>query len=329
MANYIEKNFINAFRSGFAQAFQQSDSRFRSTVEHETQNAEFEYYDRIGLADDMQVVTTRYGDNPINEIDHGRRQISTKDYELGKPVDEKDLLRVATDPSHAYTQAMVASANRKIDDIIVTGFTAPSFTGKSGGTQIDFVGTTAGKVTIGQVSNTNNNVVNGTLAAVTPGNVEGIDVAVDYTGAVAANAGLTKEKLKVVRQFFGHTEALDPKSDEVITMIISPKQVNDLLSITELISSDYNTVKPLAEGKVVTWMGYRFIVSNRLPLVGSSRACFAYLPKCFKLAMAKDAKVDMWRLTGQKNIPYIYLAMSMGGTRMWGECLAKVNCFEA
>lgn len=277
------------------------------------------------MADDMQVVTTRYGDNPINEITHDRRQISTKEYELGKPVDEKDLAKVASDPTHAYTQAMVKSANRKIDDLIISGLTATAYTGKAGGTQVTFAGTTSGKVTVGAVSNAAGNLASGTYLSLTAGNVEGIDVAVDYTGSVAANAGLSLPKLKAIRETMLGTEAID--QDTVINFVIGRKQITDLLSINEVINSDFNA-HLLAEGKVSTFMGFRFILSNRLPLVGSSRQCFAFLPQSFKLALSKEPNVDMWRLTGQKNIPYIYLAMGMGGTRMWGETLARVNCYE-
>jgi hypothetical protein len=278
------------------------------------------------MADDMQPVTTRYGDNPINEINHDRRQIGIKEYELGKPVDEKDLAKVASDPTHAYTQAMVKSANRKIDDLIISGLTAPSYTGKAGGTAVNFVGTTSGKVTVGTLSNGPGNLVADTYTAITAGNVEGIDIAVDYTGGGAANAGWTLAKMKAIRETMLGTEAID--QDTVINVLIGRKQLTDMLGINEVINSDFNA-HLLAEGKVSTFMGLRFKLSNRLPKSGTSRACFAFLPQAYKLAMSKEPKVDMWRLTGQKNIPYIYLAMGLGGTRMWGECLAKVNCHEA
>lgn len=325
MSNQIEKAYIQAYHAGFSQAFQQSTSRFRAYVDVDTQEAEFEYYDRVGLADDMQQVSTRYGDNPINEIAHDRRRIQTRDYELGKPVDEKDLAKVAMDPTHAYTQAMVASANRKVDDVIIAGLTATAWTDKTGSTAVNFVGTTSGKVTIGAVSDVQNNLVAGTYLAKTAGNYEGIDIAVDYTATTAANCGLTKEKLKAIRETMIGTDAIN--QDAVINMFIGRKQLTDLLGINEVINSDFN-VHALAAGQVQTWMGFNFILTNRLPLVSNSRQCFAFLPQAFKLAFGKDITVDMWRLSGQKNIPYIYLKLALGGSRMWGEVCARVNCYE-
>ena len=46
----IEKAYINSFRKGFAQAFQQTTSKLRPYVEVERQASEFDYYDRIGMA---------------------------------------------------------------------------------------------------------------------------------------------------------------------------------------------------------------------------------------------------------------------------------------
>ena len=116
----IETSYKNMFKEGFEQAFQQSNSRLRPYVEVESQASEFDYYDRVGLADDMSEDTQRYGDNPVNEIPHDRRRIGLRDFELGKPIDEKDLIRVVSDPTNAYTTAMVASAHRKVDDLIIT-----------------------------------------------------------------------------------------------------------------------------------------------------------------------------------------------------------------
>lgn len=326
MSQQIEKAYVNSFRAGFEQAFQQTMSRLRPYVEVERQSGEFDYYDRIGLADDMTEVTTRYGDNPVNEINHDRRRIQTRVYELGKPVDEKDLMKVLTDPSHAYTQAMVASANRKIDDIIAAGFTATAFTGKSGGTSVAFASSTADKYTVGKISDVSQRFANGTYT-VSEASTEGIDVNVSYTGTTGATGGLTLAKLRIVREVMMKLDAIT--QDTVLNCFVSARQIQDLLSIDQVINSDYAVRKALAEGSVTTYMGFRFIHCERLPKSDSTRYCFVTLPKAYKLAIDKDINVDAWRLSAQKNIPYIYLSMAMGGSRMWGEVLARIGCNEA
>ena len=117
--NSIETAYVAAFREGFEQAFQQTESKLQPYFEQETQNEEYQYFDRIGTADDMAEDTGRFGANPNSDIDHDRRRLGLKDYELGKYIDEKDLKRVVTDPMNSYTQALLASGKRKIDDIII------------------------------------------------------------------------------------------------------------------------------------------------------------------------------------------------------------------
>ncbi len=151
-------------------------------------------------------------------------------------------------------------------------------------------------------------------------------MAKNYTGTTGADSGLTLVKLKAVREAMMKLDAIS--QDEVLNCVITTKQFQDLLGINEVINSDYATRKALAEGSVTTFMGFRFIHSERLPLAAGVRSCFVFKPKAFKLAIAKDLKADMWRLPNKKNIPYLYIPLSMGGSRMWGEVLARVQCVE-
>ena len=310
---------------GFAQAFQQTTSKLRSYVEIERQSSEFDYYDRIGIADDLNLVTNRYGDNPMSEMTHERRRIGLADYDQGKAIDEKDLIRVATDPTHAYMQGLVASANRKVDDLIITGLTAPVYTGKAGATTVNFVSTTADKVTVGAVSDVQTRIVAGTYLA-REAATEGIDVSATYTGTAGASTGLTLVKLKAVRTTMLKLDAID--QEEVLNCFISAEQFEDLLGINEVINSDYAVRKSLSEGNVTTFMGFRFIHCERLPLSGGIRSCFVFKPRAIKLAIGQDIVGDIWRLPAKKNIPYIYTKLGMGTSRMWGENLARVRCAE-
>lgn len=329
MPHPIETSFINSFKSGFESAFQQSQSLFRPYVEEGRQSAEFDYEDRIGLAEDMREANTRYGDNPMTEISHDRRRFHVKDWENGKAIDEKDLVRVASDPTNPYTQALVASANRKYDDNVIATAFGKAYTDKTGSTEVSFVGTTSGKVTIGALSNGQGYATADGLTAVTAGNYEGIDIAVNYTGTTPANAGLNLAKLKAVRSWFETLAEGYVTENTIIPMFISRRQAEDLLAIDEVINSDYATRKALADGTVTTFMGFRFIRCNRLDLTSNNRSCIAMLPRALKMKMSQDINADMWRLPHKKNIPYIYIKMGMGGSRMWGECLARVRCYEA
>jgi hypothetical protein len=325
MSNEIEKAYINKFRAGFADAFQQSTSRFRPYVEIERQAAEFEFYDRIGLATKMQQVTSRYGKNPINDVPHERRRVALKDWDWGMPVDEKDLIRVLTDPSGSYTQAALKEANRQVDEIVVAGAFAPAYTGKNGENVVTFVPSVSGKINVGAVSNVNSHIATAGFWNLATGSVEGVDVAVDFvTTGSPASSGLTLDKLKSYRTTLLKLEAIE--QDAVIDLFLPAEGFQQLLTIDEVINSDYATRKSLAEGNVTTFMGYRFIHSEKLPRSGGVTQCIALAGRpAIKLAIAKDIDAQVWRLTERKNIPYIYVKMTMEAVRFWGEITGRIN----
>lgn len=334
----IQTAYVNQFNAGFVQAFQQFDSRLMPHVEMERQAAEFEYYDRIGIAEEMTQDVTRYGDNPTSEIEFDRRRIGLDDWELGKYIDPKDIIRVATDPMNPISRAMHASGYRKIDDIIVDAFFGTAYTGKKGATEIGWVGSESNAkdddgdylISVGAYSAGHSNPITtaGNFQLIA-GNYEGIHVGVEYdgTGAAGTAKGLTLEKLKGVRQTMLRLDAL--RQDETLTAFQTAKQFDDLLGIDEVINSDYSTRKNLAEGNVTTFLGFRFVHAERLPVDSeSNRRVLIFKPQALKVAISKSLQADMWLDTARKKIPYIYFKMGIGASRMWGEVAAEVVCDE-
>jgi hypothetical protein len=340
--NYIEKSYVAAFREGFEQAFQQTESKLQPYFESESQNEEYQYFDRIGVAEAMADNTTRFGTNPNSEIDHDRRRLGLKDYELGKYIDEKDLKRVVTDPMNSYTQALLASGKRKIDDIIIDRFFGSAFTGKNGTTTVNFtdVAEDSADINVGSLTVGKDQAVGGAdlITATTPGfaidstaNTEGFVIGANYVGTgTAAASGLTLAKLRAARITMLKLNAID--QDEIINCFVTSKQIDDLLGITEVVSSDFAVRKALVEGTVVTFMGFRFIVCERLPLYNGTedneRRCIVATNKALKMSVGSGLKGDMWRDPSKKNIPYIYFKLCADASRMWGEVAGEIRCNE-
>src|SRR5210317_990710 len=84
--------------------------------------------------------------------------------------------------------------------------------------------------------------------------------------------GLTIAKLRTAKEKFD-LASVDPSIARHI--IVSPRQITDLLGTTEVTSSDFNTVKALANGEINSFLGFNFIVSNRLSIASSKRSCIA------------------------------------------------------
>lgn len=328
--NTIEKHYRVAYKAGIEAAFQQFDSKLLPYFERTTQEGEFDYYDRISIADDMQLNATRFGQNPHSDMDYDRRRTQIFEYENGHMLDPKDLARVANDPSNEITRAFLAAAHRKLDDIIIEGLFSRVYTGKKGEQPIDFVNSVgSGKIRVGDKSKGNTTpIATGGVWEVQSGAYEGIQVAADYTGTgTAADSGLTLKKLRAVRSAMVRMEAAS--LDEPLNVFITEKQFDDLLGINEVVNADFAIRKALAEGKVTEYGGFRFIHCQRLPFdANGKRRCVVAKPKALKLAIGKNIKADMWNLPNQKNIPYMYFSMSAGATRMWGELLAEVKCSE-
>ena len=329
----INTAYVEAFKAGFEQAFQQTESILQPYFEQETQNEEFQYFDRIGVAEAMEEDGTRFGDNPNSDIAHDRRRIGLRDYELGKYIDEKDLKRVLTDPMNAYTQALLASGKRKIDDIIINKYFGEAYTGRSGGTPVTF--------TEGVGDENRTNIVVGGLSSsgitaggnyvVAGGNTEGFSIGSNYTTSdTPGESGLTLDKLRAARQTMLRLQSID--QDEVINCFVGAQQLDDLLRIDEVINSDYSVRKNLAEGNVTTFMGFRFIHTERLPLStgsdGNERRIIVATPRSLKLSVGTALKGDMWRVPAKKNIPYIYFKLCAEASRMWGEVSGEIRCAE-
>lgn len=332
----IQTAYVNQFRTGFADAYQQWRSNLLPYVEMERQASEFEYYDRIGIAEEMTEDVTRYGDNPVSEIEFDRRRIHLRDYELGKYIDPKDLIRVATDPKNAISRAMQASGYRKIDDIIIETYFGKAYTGKKGATEIDWVGNEANAkdaagddvISVGEYSKGHTNpITTAGLFQLIAGNYEGIHIGVQYdaSGSGTTDKGISLEKLKAVRQTMMRLDAL--RQEETLTCFLPASGFNQLLGIDAVINSDYSTRKNLAEGNVTTFLGFRFVHAENLPkdAEGNTRV-MVFKPAALKLAIGKALTADMWLDTARKKIPYLYFKQSLGGSRMWGEVAAEIAC---
>lgn len=327
----IEKAYVNNFRAGFAQAYQQTESHLQPYFESGSQSSEFDYQDRIGIAEDMQEDNTRYGDNPTSDIEHDRRRTHLRSYELGKYVDPKDLMQVLTDPMNAYSQAFYASGNRKKDDVIIDRYFGPSYRGKAGEIEVQFVDKpSSGKIRVGQLNLGQRNKITaaGRYELGTSSETEGIRVAKDFVfSGSPADTGITIDKMQALRTTMIRVHAA--RLETIINLFLGSSQFEQLSRLEEIRNGDYNTRKSLAEGLPTVWNGYRFIHTEGLPVDSDgARRCIAALPRAFRFVTGKSLEVDIWQDTGKKKIPYMYMKQSIDGTRMWGELSGEIACID-
>ena len=140
------------------------------------------------------------------------------------------------------------------------------------------------------------------------------------------SGGLTVAKLRTAKQTLDLSD-VDPSIPRHI--IVSPRQISDLLNITEVTSADFNTVKALANGEINTYLGFNFIVSNRLALSSTTRSCIAFAQDGIALGIGKDVNARIDERADKSYATQVYYCMSIGATRMEEAKVVEVQCTEA
>jgi hypothetical protein len=110
---------------------------------------------------------------------------------------------------------------------------------------------------------------------------------------------------------------------------VSPAQIESLLNNTTVTSSDYNTVKALVQGEIDTFLGFKFIVSNRLSKEGNIRSCFAWAEDGIKLAVGKDVMARIDERSDKSYSTQVYYCATFGATRMEEAKVVQIDCDES
>ncbi len=239
-----------------------------------------------------QLRTSRHGDTPQIDTPHSRRRVSLADYEWGDLIDDSDKIRALVNPTSAYARNAAAAMNRSMDDVIITAMNASASTGVAGATSTALPSTQK------------------------------------YATADQSD-GLTIAKLLAAKKNFDNND-IDPSRKRFL--VCGPQQVADLLGVTQVTSSDYNTVKALAQGDINSFLGFEFIMSTRLSFDATNtddRLVFAYTEDAIKLAIGSDIKANISERADKSYSTQVYYAMSLGAVRMEEKAIFQIPCHEA
>jgi hypothetical protein len=296
MSIQIDTALVQAYKSNIEIQFQQKGSRLRPLIRQETQHAEFDFYDRIGPTDAVEV-KTRHGDTPLISTPHDRRRVSLRDFDWADLIDKKDKLRMLADPTSPYVQNAVYALGRKMDDVIIEAAFGTAYIGKTGSTTQAFASAS--------------------------------EIAVSYVeSGAAANSNLTIGKLRRARYLLDKEEAANKEDGASLYIVVDPSQLQSMLQRTEVTSSDYNTVKALVQGELDTYMGFKFIKSNRLPKTGNIREVLAFESQGLLVASGAEVTVDVGPRRDKRNSVQVYACGTFGASRMWEEKVLRIKCDE-
>lgn len=228
-------------------------------------------------------------------VNYDGRWVYWKRQHFGTIVDDLDTLQTGIDPNGMILQSAVSSLARQADDDFLNAFFGTAMTGETGGTSTTFTA--------------------GNQVAVTEG--------------VGSATGLNIKKLRAAMKILLQNE-VDLDTDQVY-IGVSPRQNDELLNFTEVISSDFN--KPILgqDGRIRSFLGFNFIVSNRLPTDSNSyRRLPVWVPRGMGCANWINLRTDIRELPNYKSKPiYIEAETQKGFTRLEENFCVEIKCSEA
>lgn len=290
----IDTAFVNSYHSQLDLQFQQFGSRLRSTVDVVSQNAEYDYYDRIGTVT-ANPMNTRHGDTPLDDITHTRRRNQTLGYNNALLFDNQDKLRTIIQPTSGYARSQAAALGRQMDSAIIAAALGTAYSGKSGQTSVVYDTTYQ------------------------------IAVTYDESGA-SVTSNLTIGKLRRARYNLDINEAV--MDGETLTCVLTASQMQSLLRTTEVTSADYNTVKALVNGTVNSFLGMNFVRTQLLPKSSNNRSVLVYPKSAIKLGVADETKLRITERDDKNYSVQVYSEATFGATRLWEEKVIEILCDE-
>jgi hypothetical protein len=294
MSNQITTAFVQQYSSNVQMLSQQMGSYLRGAVDVESVVGKNAFFDQVGKTT-AQLRTSRHADTPQLDTPHSRRRVSLADYEWADLIDNADKVRLLIDPTSSYAKAAAAAMGRAMDDVVITALGGTAFSGETGSTSVSLPS--------GQRP---------------------------YTASQGNDAagGLSITKLLEAKKILDLAD-VDPSIQRYF--LCGPNQISNLLGTTQITSSDFNTVKALAQGQVDSFLGFKFIVSNRLKFDATNtddRLCYAFTQDAIKLAIGQDVLARIDERADKSYSTQVYYAMSIGATRMEEEKVVEIACDE-
>lgn len=294
MSVQITTAFVKQYGSNVAFLTQQKGSKLRGTLMEETMVGKEKFMEQIGAVSATKR-TGRHEDTQYSNTPHDRRRLTTETYDWADLIDEPDKIRMLIDPKSPYAINAAYALGRSIDDVIYAQLRGSAWTGENGATEI-----------------------------VLPPPSK---VGVQFGENPAVNIGLTINKLIEAKRI---RDAADNPEDEEWVIVVAAQQIADLLKTTEATSADYNTVKALVKGDIDTFMGFRFVLMNRIYVDGNDIAypiCYPKSAGYVGIGQNPTTRIDV--LPTKKYSTQVFASMDIGAVRMEEVKVIEIACDQS
>ena len=299
----IVNNYQIKYSEKWGSYLQQEVSRLDKYVTVETgltgKMAAFDQYGLLAFTEK----TTRMRSTTLDEAPTTRRVIHPKIFTKAVGFDEFDAKKLANIdvPVSKTIESLRAAAARCMDKVMIDAFLGANYTGENGTTSVSLP------------------------AAQT--------VAKDFVeSGTAVSCNLTVGKLRKALTILQKNEAWSDErrayGDELV-LACSSSQINALLQQQEVSSFDYNAVRALAEGRLDTFLGFRIIRTEQLPVDSSGiRSCIAWVKSRAQFGIWDDFKVKLSVRDDLDETLQIRAKFACGATRLQEEGFVKILCAE-
>jgi hypothetical protein len=303
--------FYSAYKAGYEHVLQEMRDVYAGMTRVDTIEGERKAYDFLGTID-LTEKTIRFGDVPVDELDHNRRWLTPRWFHKAVYVDDLDKIALHTDPSGDYIQALAKGAIRTKNDVIYGCFEASVSGGKDYGDDTYAFNDAVCAPTTSEGGRT---IVHDTTKAFAVG---------------GTSTGMTIEKLILAREALTQLKN-DP--NQIFNLVCSQRQISDLFREAETQSMDTSPFRALADGTMLPYHGFRFIIDYNIA-IGSSNdidadtniyPCYAFTNDAILVAqhVAPSFKVD-W--LPAKQIWQIYGKIGTCAARMDEDKIIKIEC---
>lgn len=317
MSYQVNQAFVQQYSTNVMMLLQQQGSKLRNAVQS------YKYMGKAAsVAEQFGQVSpvrnqSRHSDTPLISTPQDKRWMFPNDYDWADLIDNQDKLRMLIDPTSSYAMAGAWAMGRAIDDEIISGFFNANLTGENGTSSTGLL----------SAFNSGSQMVAATLGA-------------------SAATGLNIAKLRRAKRIL--MEGLVDVDNDQLVAVISARQHDDLLNEAQAISLDYNSKPVLVDGKISSFMGFNFIVSERIPgasgfnaainpavPTGSSDGQYTtgsrfMVPVFAKSGMAlgvwNDITTTIDRRPDKRNSYQVYVTGTFGATRLEERRCVLINC---
>lgn len=303
MATTINENYQIKYTNKWGTLLQQQTSRLEDYVSVARDlSGKVVFFDQFGVLD-FEEKTTRVGKTILDEAPTLRRSMRPRVFTKAIGYDEFDAKQLGNMdvPVSKTIEGLRAAAGRRMDDVMITGFLGTNYVGEDG------------------------------LQAVELGNAQ--TIAVNYVESGSAkDDNLTVAKLRATLQLLEENEAWHQDSShfgDQLVLAATSSQIMSLLRETEVSSYDFNNIKALVEGKIDTFMGFKFVRTQRLPITsGSVRTCLAWVKSKAQFGFWDDFKVKLSVRDDMDEALQVRAKFSCSATRLQEEGFVKIMCKE-